>query len=76
MSCWSRTFFEESLQLLDIDLSDHGAGHHKHLEHAVNPLQGQALQVGQHGLDVRPEQLQRDTGNSESLTLQHEANTP
>lgn len=67
---------QESLQLLDIDLRDHRAGHHKHLEHAVNPLQGQALQVGQHGLDICPEQLQRDTGHSESLTLQHKADIP
>lgn len=50
---------EETLQLLYIDLCHHRACHHKHLQHAVNPLQGQALQVGQHSLDVRPEQLRR-----------------
>lgn len=54
-------FLEETLQLLYIDFCNHWACHHKHLQHAVDPLQGQALEVGQHGLDVRPEQLQSGT---------------
>lgn len=50
---------QEALELLQVDLGQCRPGHHEHAQHAVNALQREALQVGQHGLDVRPEELGR-----------------
>lgn len=54
---------QEGLQLVDVHLRDDGAGGHEHPQHGVDPLQGHAVQVGEHGLDVGPEELQGPEGH-------------
>lgn len=49
---------QESLQLVDVHLRDDRSRGDKHPEHGVDAVQRHAVQVGQHGLDVGPEQLQ------------------
>lgn len=63
----SHFFLQESLQLVDVHLSDTGPRSHKHTQHGVNPLQGHALQIGQHGLNVGPEQLNQNREKDKSV---------
>lgn len=60
-------FLKESLQLIDIHLGDAWPRGHKHAQHGVNPLQGHALQVGQHGLNVSPKQLKQNREKDKSV---------
>lgn len=53
---------QESLQLVDVHLRDDGPRGHEHPQHGVDAVQRHAVQVGQHGLDVGPEQLWRQEG--------------
>ena len=48
---------EEDLQLGRRALLPPCALHSKHLEHGVDPLQGQLPQIGEHTHDVGPEHL-------------------
>lgn len=50
---------QEGLQLVDVHFSDHGPRGHEHPQHGVDALQWHAVQVGQHGVDVGPEELRR-----------------
>lgn len=50
---------QEGLQLVDVHLCDDGSGGDEHPKHRVDAVQRHAVQVGQHGLDVGPEELQR-----------------
>ena len=52
---------QEGLQLIDIHLCNDGSRGDEHPQHGVDSVQGHAVQVGQHGLDVGPEQLRRQT---------------
>lgn len=49
---------QEGLQLVDVHLGHHGPRGHEHPQHGVDALQRHAVQVGQHGVDVGPEELQ------------------
>lgn len=49
---------QEGLQLIDVHLRDNGPRSDEHPEHRVDAVERHAVQVGQHGLDVGPEQLQ------------------
>lgn len=56
---------QKGLQLVDVHLGQNGPGGAKHPQHGVDALQGHAVQVRQHGLDVGPEELrQKHTGPS------------
>lgn len=50
---------QETLQLVDIHLGDAGTRSDEHTQHGVDPFQGHAFQIGQHGLNVGPEQLKK-----------------
>lgn len=51
---------QEGLQLIHVHLCDNGSRGNEHPEHGVDALQGHGLQIGQHSLDVGPEQLHKE----------------
>ena len=53
---------QEGLQLVHVHLRDDGSRGDEHPEHGVDPVQCHTVQVGQHGLDVGPEQLEGGGG--------------
>lgn len=50
---------QERLQLVHVHLRDDGSRSDEHPQHGVYAFQCHGVQVGEHGLDVDPEQLQR-----------------